>query len=256
MKAIKILNIAAVFSLLGLGLQSCKLDHSDMAYDLVYPSALVTVKPDAEGTGFYMQLDDKTVLIPTNVTKSPYGNKEVRALVNYNAAEPNDISASNAYNGSLDKKNVFVNWMDSILTKRMLVPSDVSGSLGNDPVEIVNDWVTIVEDGYLTLRFRTLWGRGVTHYVNLIPVPDEKNPYHVKFCHDAKGDVFGEWADGLVAFRLDALPDTGDSVVDLVLDWDSFSGKKSVTFKYSTRKGIGTKSGSFIAEPIPTMKVE
>ena len=34
---------------------------------------------------------------------------------------------------------------------------------GNDPVEILNDWVTIAEDGYLTLRFATRWGNGQPH---------------------------------------------------------------------------------------------
>lgn len=29
---------------------------------------------------------------------------------------------------------------------------------GTDPVDMINDWVTIAEDGYLTLRFRTMWG--------------------------------------------------------------------------------------------------
>ena len=35
----------------------------------------------------FLQLDDKTTLLPTNMTKSPYGEKEVRALVNYKEVE-------------------------------------------------------------------------------------------------------------------------------------------------------------------------
>lgn len=72
-----------------------------------FPNALVTVKTDADQTVF-LQLDDKTTLLPTNMTKSPYGEKEVRALVNYKEVdEPSDIYT----------QAVHINWIDSILTK-------------------------------------------------------------------------------------------------------------------------------------------
>ena len=60
--------------------QSC-LDKDDNI-DIYYPNALVTVKHAPDNT-FYLQLNAKTTLLPTNVDKSPYGDKEVRALVNY-----------------------------------------------------------------------------------------------------------------------------------------------------------------------------
>ena len=39
-----------------------------------------------------------------------------------------------------------------------------------------------------------------------------------------------------MAFRLDKLPDTNGKKVDMTLVWKSFSGQKSVTFKYCSRK--------------------
>ncbi len=74
---------------------------------------------------------------------------------------------------------------------------------GNDPVDIVDDWVTVAEDGYLTLRFSTLWGnRGIAHKVNLLTGGNPENPYEVEFRHDACGDA-GSWrSDALVAFDL------------------------------------------------------
>ena len=54
--------------------------------------------------------------------------------------------------------------------------------------------------------------------------------------HDAKGDVRGVVKDGLVAFRLSDLPDTHGQTVDLTLKWQSFSGPKSVKFKYKSRQ--------------------
>ena len=65
-----------------IGLQSCLDDDDNNAYYLRYPNALVTVKGAADDA-FFLQLDDKTTLLPTNVKTSPFGDKEVRALVNY-----------------------------------------------------------------------------------------------------------------------------------------------------------------------------
>ena len=249
MKKTEFINLIVLLAAVATGVTSCKVSDTD-DMNLVYPNALVTVKPDTDGNTFHMQLDDKTVLIPVNMTKSPYGDKEVRALVNYNAAEENDISRANPYSGDDDRNTVYVNWLDSILTKKMaldLGPEKSISSYGNDPVDMINDWVTVAEDGYLTLRFRTFWGTGVAHTVNLVATPTDENPYCVTFYHNANGDFMGRSADGLVAFRLNNLPDTGDKTVDLVLKWYSFTGLRSATFKYSTRKGIIGKSGSNLA---------
>ena len=63
-------------------LQSCNDDDDNYYYYPNYlPNALVTVRPAADGS-FTMQLDDSTTLTPANMQQSPFGNKEVRALVN------------------------------------------------------------------------------------------------------------------------------------------------------------------------------
>ena len=91
---------------LGIGLlaatltTTCEKDNTN--YELMYPSALVTVKPSADNSSFVLQLDDKTVLKPVNMDKSPYGTKEVRALVNFRETAPNEVH---------------INWLDSILTR-------------------------------------------------------------------------------------------------------------------------------------------
>ena len=115
-----------------MGFQSCLDDDDDYPYSKVLPNALVTVKP-----------------LPVNMTSSPFGQKEVRALVNFD--ETNESSG-------IYSKAVNINWIDSILTKPIAPDLGVTSNdsiYGSDPVEIVNDWVTIAEDGYLTLRFRT-----------------------------------------------------------------------------------------------------
>ena len=67
-----------------LTLNSC--DDNDNNVVLRRPTALVTVYPSAP-TGFFMQLDESTSLIPTNMKASPFGDKNVRALVNYTIEE-------------------------------------------------------------------------------------------------------------------------------------------------------------------------
>ena len=143
-------------------------------------------------------------------------------------------------------KAVNINWIDSILTKPIAPDLGVTSNdsiYGSDPVEIVNDWVTIAEDGYLTLRFRTIWGdRNKAHFVNLLTGKDPENPYEVEFRHNAYGDVYGAYADGLVAFKLDSLPDTNGKTVKLKLKWKSFDGDKSVEFNYCSRKSTPAKA--------------
>ena len=201
-------------------LQSCLNDDDDNNYSMQYPSAIVTVKNEVGK--LMLQLDDSTKLYPSNITKPPYGDKEVRALVNYNKVNSNDVNS------------VYVNWIDSIRTKNMAADLGTSNDAKyeTDPLEIVKDWVTVVEDGYLTLRFRTYFGNQITHELNLVK---GSNPYEVVLHHNANGDKSGILKDGLIAFRLDALPDTQGKTVDLTVKWNSFSGEKTTTFKYRSR---------------------
>ena len=119
--------------------QSCLDDDDNDYYRYAWPNALVTVKPVADNS-FFMQVDDSTTLLPVNMKKSPYGEKEVRALVNFDPV--------NESSGEYDKA-VHINWIDSILTKPIapLLGSDNDAVYGTDPEEIVNDRVTLAEEG-------------------------------------------------------------------------------------------------------------
>ena len=189
------------------------------------PTALATVKPTYDS--FILQLDDSTQLQPANMTKSPFGDKEVRALVNYIIEEKKSAMQS-----------VHINWIDSIRTK-MTVPSlgdKNTSTYGNDPVEIVNDWVTVAEDGYLTLRVRTRWGyNNKVHYLNLLTGVNPENPYEVELRHDAQGDAPIQMGDALIAFNLrELLKDADKDKVKFTLRWNSFSGAKKTEFELKT----------------------
>ena len=79
MKTMKFFTGLAVMIMSVFTLTACD-DDEYVYYYPPSPNALVTVKPLADGGGFYMQLDDKTAVYPYNMKKSPFGDKEVRAL--------------------------------------------------------------------------------------------------------------------------------------------------------------------------------
>ena len=100
--------IAAMLALL-IVFSSCNDDEYYYVpyYSYVLPNALVTVKSDTDQAVF-LQLDDNTTLKPVNMPTSPFGNKEVRALMNAYLVDADPGKYSQA---------VYVNWIDSILTK-------------------------------------------------------------------------------------------------------------------------------------------
>ena len=243
-KAISTTLAVAAITATGAVMQSCDNDSDNdfPFFPLNRPNAIVTVKPATDGTSFYMQLDDSTRITASNIKAAPYGSHEVRAFVNFRMlTQP----------ANRRKYDVYVNWIDSILTKPMACvnnPAEAGDTqYSQDPVEILREW-TVSEDGYLTIHFRTQWSpNGTPHIVNLA-APDPSRPYDLTFYHNAQGVKGGYWGDGIVAFRLDRLPDTKGKMVDLTLHWLSFSGAKSVTFKFATNQSVSHIEGLGFAQ--------
>ncbi len=216
----KIVNKA----ILAIGLSACAFflnscDLSDHDAVMNRATALVTVYPTSSEE-FFMQLDESTLLVATNMKASPFGDKNVRALVNYTIEESLKVDG---------KQRVYVNWIDSILTKQPVASkgSEDETLFGNDPIEIVKDWVTVAEDGYLTLRIRTLWGGSAKHTINLVSGVNADNIYEFDIRHNAMGETYGNLGDALVSFDLNSLWEEHPQEVKIKLNWLSFSGKKS-----------------------------
>lgn len=227
---------------LTIGLIACTLTFSscnnDDNYEIVKrPTALVTVYPNGS-EGFIMQLDDSTSLVPTNIKESPFGEKNVRALVNYTVESP----------ATKSPHNVFVNWIDSIRTKQPVATlgKDDNKVFGNDPIEIVRDWVTVAEDGFLTLRIRTLWGGHIKHTINLVSGVNADNSYEFDLKHNANGDCKGYLADALIAFDLNPLWKNHTKEVKIKINWTSFTSKKTAEFKLKMHPAISTTSDNQI----------
>ena len=196
-------------------------------------NAIVTVIPPQSGTTIAIMLDENTMAYPVNFSGNDLGTKEKRALITFR--EPKGKEAKNFSSAG---PQIFITWIQTILTKQLaenLGEEQNAESYGQDPVEILDDWTTLAEDGYMNICFRTWWGGASTHVVNMVYTPEENNPYCVTFYHDAKGDNEIDASNGLVAFSLDELPDTQGQTVDLLVKWMSFSGPKQATFKYRTR---------------------
>ena len=227
-----------------LGLSSCLKDNGP-DYSIMYPNALVTCKT-SEGGEFYLQLDDKTTLKPLNVQASPFKGKQVRALTNFTDKGPYEHAGT----GMKFDRAVEVNWIDSVRTKSVVqskgdrVQDDEA--YGTAPIEIIDNWVTVLEDGYLTLAFCADWGNPhEPHSVNLVTGADAEDPYYLEFRHDTLKDKFnmgGINMNGLVAFDLSALPDTGGKTVKMTIRYLSFRGERKVTFDYCS--GEASESGS------------
>lgn len=215
---------------MAVSLSSCSNDDGG-EYICVMPACnMVTLKTNPSTGVFYMQLNDSVKFLPTNYSASPYGNKELRALIYY------------THEDGLQKRDdyyrIHVDHIDTILTKQMSpVVADPKTVYGNDPVEIIDYGYTMCEDGYLSLQLRTYFGNGTIHTVYLVRTGENT----VRLCHNAHGDTAGRAADQLVAFRLSDID--GDVVAGndgekrkITVEWTSFSGEKSAEFDYKARK--------------------
>ncbi|MGM9747249.1 MAG: NigD-like protein [Candidatus Cryptobacteroides sp.] len=223
----------AVAAIATLPLMTACNHHDNSGMELLYPNAMVTIKTTEDAASSYFQLDDETTLKVTNITKPLYGGKEVRAFVNFTEVDDDPAPYDKA---------VKMNWADSIRTKNAVpYPTlEEDDKYGNDPIEILKDWTTIVEDGYFTMRFQTYFGNpSIKHELNLLYGGNPDNPYEIELRHNAHGDWNDRLGDGYIAFRLKDLPDTKGETVKLTLKWNSFSGEKTHQFDYCTRKGDG-----------------
>lgn len=215
-------------------LTSCSLDDDDYSYDDYYnANAIVTVKHSSSGQ-VYLQLNDSTTLLPTNTAATIFGGKEVRALVNYKASE----AQHEGYSKAID-----VVWIDSIRTKSVTLQSQQTDAMADNPLEIVNSWLTCLEDGYLTLQICTYWGTPArVHRVELVAGTNPENPYELLLRQDAQGDLTGTWNSSLIAFRLDKLPADVKQGQEITLKWTSYSGTKTARFKYGSATTTSTQT--------------
>lgn len=230
-KLLKMMLCGLLFSG-ALSLQSCDDDDNNnyVICPAFAPNALVTFKTDPANGQVYMQLNDSVTLVDKDYKQWPFDakdKKEVRALVSVLFDDKNDTG--------LQRDVHLVTVFDTIRTKMMSpIVDNMEKTYGDDPVEILDSWKTVCEDGYLTLHFRTLFGGMKIHTLRLVRQADGT----LRLFHDANGDAKGAVSDGIIAFRLNDVPkpEDGGKYENITLKWNSFSGEKSHTFKYKYRE--------------------
>lgn len=231
-KLLKMMAFAAIMFSSAFTLQSCDDDYDNnyVICPVHSPNALVTFKTDPANGQVYMQLNDSVTLVDKDYKQWPFDakdKKEVRALVSVLFDDKNDTG--------LQRDVHIVHVFDTIRTKPMSpIVNDMEKVYGDDPVEILDSWKTVCEDGYLTLHFRTLFGGMKIHTLRLVRQADGT----LRLFHDANGDAKGAVGDGIIAFRLNDVPkpEDGGKYENITLKWNSFSGEKSHTFKYKYRE--------------------
>ena len=104
-----------------------------------------------------------------------------------------------------------------------------------DPVDIVTDWMTSLEDGFLTLHYSIPTSGSVKHDFSLYPGAD---PNSYRLVHDAHGDLKGAQTDGIVCFDVSAiLPKTEGKTVELSFVYiDLNHTEKRLTVEYCSPK--------------------
>ena len=177
--------------------------------------AIVTVKQDESGI-IYFQLDDNTVLFPYNYNMPFNGMKRIIC----------GLSVANGAN------ECHVQWMDFLEKGDISYTQDAT----DDGLDIIDDWMTSVEDGFLTIHYSAWWGNGTNPH--LLLVKPSANTYELTIVHQMNGDEPLEKADALVYFDInDILPDTEGTYKDLTIKWKSIEGAaKSKTFRFRSRQ--------------------
>ena len=230
------------------GLQSCSVDGESEYIDEINQKisapddasnliqALVTTKTTADGH-FYLQESEKRLLNPVNMSTSPFNGKEVRAIVYYTEV----VQAATNQAGMVD---VYVKWIDDIHTTwASHLASEVTASDEKDweakftalPIDIVNDWVNSLTDGYLTLHYHVEGDNLCELY--LLTGRNPLDPYEMILYGYPWVSINNTImpSDGLIAYKLDNLPPTGGAVKIATLRWFSPTGWKQAQFYYQTK---------------------
>jgi len=209
----------------------------------VMMEALATCKETSSGA-FYLQIDDKTILEPNNIQGNPYG-EQTRAFVAYI-----DYGQSTVTEGITVRKGD-ITGISKVLTKDAVASEGAAidpVKYGNDPMDIVNNYATVVEDGYISIAFRSLWGvSGTTHTFNLVKNVDATDPYLFELRQNYNGDnpTGGLYLFGNVAFNISDIISDKDKTYNISVRHYGTDGQLKTakfTYKYGTSAFIDTSN--------------
>lgn len=140
------------------------------------------------------------------------------------------------YPSASNEHDAKVSWIEPL--DEGILTSDASVA-GSDPISLNrNSWMTCVDDAYLTLNYSAWWGEHPLHHdFWLVSGLDPSDPYSMELRHDANGDSNDVFAEGVICFDLNSLPDTGGESKEITIKWKDTEGKTSIAkFEFTSRK--------------------
>ncbi len=219
-KPIQFLFVIAIAVLL---LTACdKEDDNYSIGDFIVSFGVVEKAPDTSEGNYLIRLDDgnrfSTIATPVNSGEIKAGQ---RVFVNF-APYEDQINPDNS-------KTIFgkINLIQSILFKEVIqVNSAINDSIGNDPIQVKDTWVT--GDSILTVGFN-FFTEGSVHYINLVDNGEGngiQKPFVFEFRHHARGDQQIYKASGYVSFNLNKYRLAGQHKVDFYLRYTDYAGRR------------------------------
>ncbi len=179
-----------------LGFFSCNDDEELYSLGDVWLSMGFINVPDTSAHAFYIVTDNSDTLLPLANNVPYYETKDQqRVIVNYTILDDADTLGNKYW--------VRINNLQDVLYKKAIAFSeDIKDSLGNDPIQVKDVWLT-----NQILNFDLgFYGGSKTHLVNLTYNPDDitanKSPMELELRHNAQNDSLPYYLRAIVSFDL------------------------------------------------------
>ena len=185
---------------------------SFQAYDAIVTSKL------SESGEVYFQVTESEAVYPANFDLFGYTYDRPRRIVC-------GLYVYDSWYGNLGRY-ALIDWMEYVQEGRVVAEKPQGD---DDGLDVLDDWMTSLEDGFLTLHYSTWWGtQPRRHELMLILGTNPDDPYEVLLEHRANGDPKAMEADALVTFdindRLPASQDPGNTPL-VTLKWRNDAGE-------------------------------
>ena len=183
--------------------------------------AVVTVK-ETEQHVLYFQVDSLSRLYPLNYEEPFTGPKRLACGVTEYLYEMVD--------GNKYYHLGYVEWYEELA--KGAVQTGEKDFPPDDGIDLLEDWMTSLEDAFLTLHYSTWWGDGSVSHRLLLQKTGETE---FRLLHYRDGDQDLREADALVYFDLnDCLPQTEG--MDITLKWTTGAGESAEKhFRFRSR---------------------
>ena len=185
----------------------------------------------------YIRLDEKTcsqVMNPESVSDIKDGTRvflEFRYVVSGSVASFCTDAILVEWASPIDQGDLsLLNFEESFSAE------NVKSGKYTDPMDIVTDWMTSLEDGFLTLHYLIPTSGEKKHSFAMYRSMSDRNLFYL--IHNADGDTKGSLTDGIVCFDVSPmLPETEGKTVKLSFVYiDLNNTEKRLTVEYRSPK--------------------